>query len=63
MDLNHLLYQHQAALLRVGAPVPRSGPSPFDLVRHYKVRIEQLRQALGVSAYPDCCCTPLVGAA
>lgn len=63
MDLNHLLFQHQAALLRVGAPVHRSDPAPVDLVQHYKVRIERLRQALGVSAYPVWCGTPLVGAA
>ena len=63
MDLNHLLYQHQAALLRSGGPARASAPSPCDLVQHYQVRIARLRQALGVSPYPDWCSAPQVGAA
>ncbi|WP_225008191.1 hypothetical protein [Novosphingobium percolationis] len=64
MDLNHLLFQHQVAVLR--ASTPRVGNAParfdrarFDLVRHYKSRIDRLRRNLGASAYPDWCAMPV----
>lgn len=55
MDLNHLLFQHQVAVLRATAPRHGEGPARFDLVRHYKSRIDRLRRNLGATAYPDWC--------
>ncbi len=57
MDLNTLLFQHQVAILRACA-LGRDTASHFDLVHHYKRRIDRLRQSLGVTAYPDWCAMP-----
>ncbi|MCW1383585.1 hypothetical protein OLX02_12220 [Novosphingobium sp. KCTC 2891] len=55
MDLNQLLFQHQAALLQRGAQGPKDTPFlSCDLVRHYHKRIARLREELGVAPYPDC---------
>jgi len=58
MDLNQLLFHHQVALIRSGAPgTARSGPVPasphFDLVAHYGKRIGRLRREMGVPRYPE----------
>ncbi|MCH7629948.1 MAG: hypothetical protein IH997_14750 [Proteobacteria bacterium] len=59
MDLNHLLFQHQVAVLRASAPRGGDTAARFALVRHYKSRIDRLRGSLGVSAYPDWCAAPV----
>jgi hypothetical protein len=64
MDLNHLLYQHQLAVMRsdVRRDIPNSGNC--GLVRHYQTRIDRFRSLMGVSSYPAWCqATVLAGAA
>jgi ribosome-binding protein aMBF1 (putative translation factor) len=69
VDLNHLLFQHQVAVLhatgRDDAPdcASRAPNSTHDLVRHYKARIDRLREQLGVTIYPDWCGIPVGDAA
>jgi hypothetical protein len=53
VDLNHLLFQHQVAVMDARAPRDRCAGSRYDLVRHYETRIARLRQKLGVAAYPE----------
>lgn len=62
MDLNQLLFQHQSAILREVRPAVAMTGSSFDLVQHYKMRIDRLRHALGVSHYPDWCSPRLADA-
>ncbi|BEV01056.1 hypothetical protein [Novosphingobium olei] len=59
MDLNHLLFQHQVAVLRASGSNEAGCGSRFDLVRHYQVRIDRLRHHLGASAYPEWCGMPV----
>jgi len=51
--LNHLLFQHQVAVLQASGHPPAFGHRGFDLVRHYQTRIDRLRSSLGAALYPD----------
>lgn len=62
MDLNQLLFQHQSAILREAQSAPSTTGSMFDMVGHYKLRIDRLRRNLGVSAYPEWCASRLADA-
>jgi hypothetical protein len=63
VDLNHLLFQHQVAVIDAQAPRDRRAGSRYDLVRHYETRIARLRQKLGVAAYPEWFGQPVAPAA
>lgn len=63
MDLNHLLFQHQVAVMDAQTAPDRCAGSRFDLVRHYETRIARLRQKLGVASYPEWCTLPSDGPA
>ncbi|WP_225206904.1 hypothetical protein [Novosphingobium huizhouense] len=55
MDLNHLLYQQQVAILRKSEETPARCSAGFDLVRHYQRRIDRLREDLGATGWPEWC--------
>ncbi|MBC2652546.1 hypothetical protein H7F50_12540 [Novosphingobium flavum] len=61
MDLNHLLYQHQRAMMRSRDAAGVLNPGAFGLVRHYQTRIDRFQALMGVSSRPAWC-TP-IGAA
>lgn len=63
MDLNHLLFQHQVAVMDAQTRQDHRAGSRYDLVRHYETRIARLRQKLGVAAYPEWCTLPAGGSA
>lgn len=51
VDLNELLKQHQIALIHVENGHDDAGSCGAGLVRHYAMRIADLRAALGVRQY------------
>lgn len=52
MDLNHLLYNHQIALINEQqASCADERQAFFDLVEHYAMRIQQLRKHAGLPRY------------
>ncbi len=50
MDLNQLLYHHQVALIEAQTSV---STNPFDLVAHYRSRIEKMRRSFDTPDVPQ----------
>lgn len=53
MDLEQLLHHHRLALLEAQASNAPSLRSRFDMVRHYRSRIERARKILGGTDPPE----------
>ncbi|MDF8333369.1 hypothetical protein [Novosphingobium cyanobacteriorum] len=56
MDLDHLQSQHRAALARAAEAGVRAGG--YDMVGHYRARIERARRNFGLPSLPEWCRIP-----